>query len=97
MTTTTTGMTVNLNTSTVLKAARRLGSVGAIVVGALESVPLPASVHPVLVAGGAAILAADHYIEGLKEAGATAISAIGLRPGAVVVTPNLPSGPPGVG
>ena len=59
---------MTINTKALLSVLRQLGSVASVVIGSAGTGNLPPAVRSVLVAGGAVILAAEHFVSALKSA-----------------------------
>lgn len=89
-------MQVNIDTKTIKSALREAGAVAAVVVGDLQSVPLPSSARGFLIAAGGLVLAVEHGAAKI----APAIQKMAANTQTVTVTPTAaaktPSGPPAV-
>lgn len=83
---------VTINTQSVASIARQVAAIAAIVIGCLQSISLPAWVHPLLIAAGTIVIAIEHYV-GDPSTGTTPQTGAGAIRAPQPATPTPPAAP----
>lgn len=84
---------MTINTQQVASIVRQLAAVAAIVIGSLSSINLPTSVHGILVAAGAVLLAIEHYVGDPSTGTTTTSTSSFMSPAPPAVKPVVPPSP----